>query len=46
MWIKLTTCIRKEAFEEFVVIKRDKHETKETWWWNENVQKVIKEKKE
>jgi hypothetical protein len=46
MWIKLTTCIRKEAFEEFVVIKRDKHETKETWWWNENVQKAIKEKKE
>jgi hypothetical protein len=28
------------------VTKRSKHEAKETWWWNEKVQKAIKEKKE
>jgi ferredoxin-thioredoxin reductase catalytic subunit len=28
------------------VTKGDKNETKETWWWNEKVQKDIKEKKE
>jgi hypothetical protein len=28
------------------VTKGDKRETKETWWWNENVQNAIKEKKE
>jgi hypothetical protein len=39
-------CIRKVASEEFGVTKGVKHETKETWWWNANVQKTIKEKKE
>jgi hypothetical protein len=29
-----------------MVIKGSKRETKETWWWNEKVQKTIKEKKE
>jgi hypothetical protein len=28
------------------VTKGGKCETKETWWWNENVQNTIKEKKE
>jgi hypothetical protein len=28
------------------VTKGGKRETKETWWWNEKVQKTIKEKKE
>jgi hypothetical protein len=28
------------------VTKGGKHETKKTWWWNEKVQKTIKEKKE
>jgi hypothetical protein len=32
--------------EEFRVIKGGKRETKETWWWNEKVQKAIKKKKE
>jgi hypothetical protein len=44
MW--MSTCIRKVASEEFGVIKGDKREVKETWWWNEKVQKTIKEKKE
>jgi hypothetical protein len=46
MWMKMTTCIRKVVLEELRVTKGGKRETKETWWWNENVQKVIKEKKE
>jgi hypothetical protein len=45
MWMKMTTCIRKVALEEFGVTKGGKRETKETWWWNEKVQKTIKEKK-
>jgi hypothetical protein len=44
--MKMTTCIRKVASEEFRVIIGGKCETKEIWWWNEKVQKVIKEKKE
>jgi hypothetical protein len=44
MWMEMTTCIRKVASEEFVVTKGGKREAKETWWWNENVQKTIKEK--
>jgi hypothetical protein len=31
--------------EEFGVTKGDKREAKEIWWWNEKVQKAIKEKK-
>jgi hypothetical protein len=46
MWMKMTTCIRKVASEEFGVTKGGKRETKETWWWNEKVQKTIKLKKE
>jgi hypothetical protein len=46
MWMKMSTCIRKVASEEFRVTKGGKHETKETWWWNKNVQNTIKEKKE
>jgi hypothetical protein len=44
--MKMVTCIRKVALEEFRVTKGDKCETKETWWWKEKVQKAIKEKKE
>jgi hypothetical protein len=43
--MKMITCIRKVASEEFGVTKRSKREVKETWWWNEKVQKAIKEKK-
>jgi hypothetical protein len=46
MWMKTSTCIRKVVSEEFRVTKGGKRETKETWWWNEKVQNVIKEKKE
>jgi hypothetical protein len=46
MWMKMSTCIRKLASEEFKVTKGGKRETKEIWWWNEKVQKAIKENKE
>jgi hypothetical protein len=46
MWMKMSTCIRKVASEEFGMTKGGKRETKETWWWNEKVQNAIKEKKE
>jgi hypothetical protein len=46
MWMKMITCIRKVALEEFRVTKGGKHETKETWWWNKKVQNAIKKKKE
>jgi hypothetical protein len=46
MWMKMITCIRKVALEEFGVTKGGKRETKETWWWNEKVQNGIKKKKE
>jgi hypothetical protein len=44
--MKMSTCIRKVASEEFRVTKGGKRETKETWWWNEKVQNAINEKKE
>jgi hypothetical protein len=46
MWMKMSTCIRKVASEEFGVAKGGKRETKETWWWNKKVQNTINEKKE
>jgi hypothetical protein len=46
MSMKMVTCIRKVASEEFRVTKGGKHETKETWWWNEKVQTAMKEKKD
>jgi hypothetical protein len=42
MWMKMSTCIRKVASEEFRATKGGKRETKETWWWNEKVQNAIK----
>ncbi|KAJ1256448.1 hypothetical protein BS78_K023600, partial [Paspalum vaginatum] len=41
-----TTCIRKVATEVLGVTKGSKGATKDTWWWNEDVQKAFKEKKE
>jgi hypothetical protein len=42
----MITCIRKVTSKEFGVTKGGKRKAKETWWWNENVSKAIKEKKE
>ena len=46
MWVKMATCIRKVASEVFGVTKGSRGEPKDTWWWTEDVQKAIKEKKE
>jgi hypothetical protein len=40
MWMKMPTCIKKVASEEFRVTKGGKRETKETWWCNEEVLEI------
>jgi hypothetical protein len=40
------TCIRKVAREVLGVRKGKKIEDKNTWWWNEDVQRAIREKNE
>ena len=42
MWLKMATCVRKVASEVFGVSRGGKHEVKDTWWWNDKVQKAIK----
>jgi hypothetical protein len=44
MLLKMATCVRKVAAEVFGVSRVGKQEVKDTWWWNEEVQKAIKEK--
>ena len=46
MWEKMSTCIRDVAAKVFGVTKGNRREPKDTWWWTEEVQKAIKEKKE
>ncbi|AQK53164.1 hypothetical protein ZEAMMB73_Zm00001d050857 [Zea mays] len=42
----MATCITKVTSEVFGVTKGSRGEPKDTWWWTEDVQKEIKEKKE
>jgi hypothetical protein len=42
----MATCLWKVAVEEFGVTKGSRREAKDTWWWNDEVQKVIREKKD
>nr|CAB3464536.1 unnamed protein product [Digitaria exilis] len=44
MWLKMATCVRKVAAEVLGVSRGGKQEGKDTWWWNEEVQRAIKEK--
>jgi hypothetical protein len=46
MWKKMATHIRKVAIEVFEVTRGNKREPKDIWWWNDEVQKAINEKKE
>ena len=46
MWEKMATNIRKVTSEVCGVTKRSAGEAKDAWWWNEEVQRAIKEKKE
>jgi hypothetical protein len=41
----MATCVRKVASEVFGVSRGGKQEVKETWWWNDEVQRAINEKK-
>ena len=43
--MKMATCIRKVASEEFGVSRGRRSEDKDTWWWNDDVQKAIKKRK-
>jgi dipeptidase len=46
MWKDMTTHIQKVTIEVFGVTRENKREPKDTWWWNDNVQKAINENKE
>jgi uncharacterized protein YbaA (DUF1428 family) len=46
MWKEMTTHIRKVAIDVFGVTRGNKREPKDIWWWNDDVQKAINEKKE
>ena len=46
MWEKMATCVQKIASNVLGVTKWSRCDSKDTWSWNEDVQKVIKEKKE
>jgi hypothetical protein len=46
MWKKIVTHIWKVDKEVFGVTRGNKREPKDTWWWNDEVQKAINEKKE
>jgi hypothetical protein len=43
MWLKMATCVRKVASEVFGMSRGGKQEAKDTWWWNDEVQRAIKE---
>ena len=40
----MAICVRKVASEVLGVTKGSGCDSKDTWWWNEGVQKAIKEK--
>ena len=43
MWLKTATFVWKMALEVFGVSRGGKQEGKDTWWWNDEVQRAIKE---
>jgi dsDNA-specific endonuclease/ATPase MutS2 len=46
IWDEMSTHIQNVVIEVFEVTRENKCEPKDTWWWNNNVQKAIIEKKE
>jgi dipeptidase len=45
MWKEMATHIRNVAIEVFGATRGNKREPKDTWWWNDDVQNTINEKK-
>ncbi|KAJ1698835.1 hypothetical protein LUZ63_007347 [Rhynchospora breviuscula] len=45
MWKEMTTSVQKDSYRSGVT-RESNREPKDTWWWNDEVQKAIKEKKE
>ena len=45
MWEKMAICVRKIAAEVLRVTKGGGCDLKDTWWWNEDVQKAIKKRR-
>jgi hypothetical protein len=46
MWNKMATCIRRISKEILGESKGKGPQSKETWWWNEEVQNIVKIKRE
>jgi hypothetical protein len=44
MWLKMATYVQKVASEVFGASREGKQEAKDTWWWNDEVQRAIREK--
>ena len=42
----MATYVQKVASEVFGLSRGGKQEEKDTWWWNDELQRAIKEKKE
>jgi hypothetical protein len=40
----MATCVRKVALKVFGMSRGGKREAKDTWWWNDEVQRAIREK--
>ena len=45
MWEKMATCVRKVASEVLGVIKGSGCDSKDTWWWNEGVQRLLRKRR-
>ena len=45
MWEKMATYVQKDASEVLRVTKGGGCNSKDIWWWNEDVQKAIKKNK-
>lgn len=45
MWGEMASYIKRVALEEVGESKGGNYPSKDTWWWNEEVQKAIRSKK-
>ncbi|KAK9167126.1 hypothetical protein Scep_002317 [Stephania cephalantha] len=46
MWLEMSSCIRRVRSNVLGISKGLGPPKKETWWWNEDVQRAIKTKRE